>query len=71
MLASNFNKTLGHINHLLRIIIGLATYISHGIVLKSLFLTFLGFLGLDFGRRFLDNDVDFNGSKMITVLNGS
>ena len=56
------------------IIIGLATYITHGILLKSLFFTFLGFLGLDFGMRFLndnDDDDDFDGGKMIPVLQRS
>ena len=59
------------------IIIGLATYISHGILLKSLFFTFLGFLGWDFGMIFLndndnddDND-DYDGGEMIPVLQRS
>ena len=51
------------------IIIGLATYIAHGILFKSLFFTLLGFLGWDFGMRFLnDNDDDFDGGKMIPIL---
>ena len=52
------------------IIIGLATYISHGILFKSLFFMFLGFLGWDFGMRFLNDndDDDFDGGKMIPVL---
>ena len=52
------------------IIVGLATYISHGILLKSLFFTLLGFLGLDFGMRFLNDndDDDFDGGKMIPIL---
>ena len=52
------------------IIIGLATYISSGVLLKSFFFTFLGFLGWDFGMRFLNNnndDDDFDGGKMIPV----
>ena len=53
------------------IIIGLATYISHGILLKTLFFTFLGYLGWDFGMRFLnddDDDDDFDVGKMIPIL---
>tara|TARA_Y100001968_G_scaffold311710_1_gene334084 strand:+ start:927 stop:1121 length:195 start_codon:yes stop_codon:yes gene_type:complete len=52
------------------IIIGLTTYITHGILLKSLFFAFLGFLGWDFGMRFLNDndDDDFDGGKMIPVL---
>ena len=52
------------------IIIGLATYISHGILLKTLFFTFLGYLGWDFGMRFLNDndDDDFGGGKMIPIL---
>ena len=54
------------------IIIGLATYISHGILLKTLFFTFLGYLGWDFGMRFLnDDDDDFGGGKMIPILQSS
>ena len=57
------------------IIIGLATYIFHGILFKSLFFTLIGFLGWDFGMRFLndndnDND-DFDGGKMIPILQRS
>ena len=52
------------------IIIGLATYISNGILLKTLFFTFLGYLGWDFGMRFLNDndDDDFGGGKMIPIL---
>ena len=52
------------------IIIGLATYIAHGILFKSLFFTLLGFLGWDFGMRFLDDndDDDLDGGKMIPIL---
>tara|TARA_Y100001968_G_C18994090_1_gene542792 strand:- start:126 stop:410 length:285 start_codon:yes stop_codon:yes gene_type:complete len=53
------------------IIIVIATCITHGIILISLFFTFLGFLGWNFGMRFLnenDNDDDFDGGKMITVF---
>ena len=53
---------------------GLATYISHGILLKTLFFTFLGYLGWDFGMRFLndnDDDDDFDGGKMIPILQRS
>ena len=57
------------------IIIGLATYISHGILLKSLFFALLGFLGWDFGMRFLNDndndDDDFDGGKMIPILQRS
>ena len=55
------------------IIIGLATYISHGILLKTLFFTFLGYLGWDFGMRFLNDndDDDFDGGKMIPILQRS
>ena len=49
--------------------IGLATYIFHGILLKSLYFTFLGFLGWDFGMRFLNDndDDDYDGGKMIPI----
>ena len=53
------------------IIIGLATYSSNGILLKTLFFTFLGYLGWDFGIRFLndnDDDDDFDGGEMIPIL---
>ena len=58
------------------IIIGLATNISYGILLKSLFFVLLGFLGWDFGMRFLndndnDNDDDFDGGEMIPLLQTS
>ena len=55
------------------IIIGLATYISHGILLKILFFPFLGYLGWDFGMRFLNDndDDDFDGGKMIPILQRS
>lgn len=55
------------------IIIGLATYISHGILLKTLFFTFLGYLGWDFGMRFLNDndDDDFGGGEMIPILQRS
>ena len=57
------------------IIIGLATNITHGIILKSLFFTFLGLLGWDFGMRFLNDndndDDDFGGGKMIPILQRS
>ena len=55
------------------IIIGLATYTTHWILLKSLFFTFLGFLGWDFGMRFLNDndDDDFDGGKMIPILQRS
>tara|TARA_B100000700_G_C14369778_1_gene545455 strand:+ start:355 stop:543 length:189 start_codon:yes stop_codon:yes gene_type:complete len=53
----------------LGIIIGLASYISKGILLKILFFAFLGFLGWDFGMRFLNknDDDDFDGGKMIPI----
>jgi len=49
------------------IVVGLATYITNGVLLKSLFFLFLGFLGWDFGMRYLndDDDDDFDGGKMI------
>ena len=52
------------------IIIGLATYITHGMILKSFFFTLLGFLGWDFGMRFLNDndDDDFDGGQMIPIL---
>ena len=52
------------------IIIGMATWISNGIVFKILFFALLGFLGWDFGMRFLNDndDDDFDGGKMIPVL---
>ena len=55
------------------IIIGLSTDISHGILFKSLFFTLLGFLGWDFGMRFLNDndDDDSDGGKMIPILQGS
>ena len=55
------------------IIIGLAKYINHGMILKSLFFTLLGFLGWDFGMRFLNDsdDDDFDGGKMIPVIQSS
>jgi hypothetical protein len=55
------------------IIIGLATYISHVILLKILFFTLLGFLGWDFGMRFLNDndDNDSDGGKMIPILQRS
>ena len=55
------------------IIIGLATYITYGTIFKSLFFVLLGFLGWDFGMRFLNDndDDDFDGGKMIPVLQRS
>jgi len=55
------------------IIVGLATYICNGILLKSLFFALLGFLGWDFGMRFLNDndDDDFDGGKMIPILQRS
>mgnify|MGYP001412812649 CR=1 FL=1 len=52
------------------IIIGLATFITHGILFKGLFFTSLGILGWDFGMRFFNDndDDDFDGGKMIPVL---
>ncbi len=53
--------------------IGLAANITPGIILKSLFFTILGFLGWDFGMRFLNDndDDDFDGGKMIPILQKS
>ena len=55
------------------IFIGLSTYITHGIIYKSLFFTLLGFLGWDFGIRFLNdnNDDDDDDGSMIPILQGS
>ena len=51
------------------IIIGLGSYIFQGLLLKILFFALLGFLGWDFGMRFLNNDDDdFDGGKLITIL---
>ena len=52
------------------IIIGLVSSISHVLLLKILFFTLLGFLGWDFGMRFLNDndDDDFDGGKLIPVL---
>ena len=52
---------------------GLATWISNGIGFKILFFTLLGFLGWDFGMRFLNDndDDDFDGGKMIPVIQSS
>ena len=63
-------KLLNIIIIFLGIIIGLAKCFTHGILLKSLFFTLLGFLGWDFGMRFLNDndDDDFDGGKMIPVL---
>ena len=53
----------------LGIIIGLVSYICQGLLLKILFFALLGFLGWDFGMRFLnDDDDDFDGGKLIPVL---
>ena len=51
------------------ILIGLVSYVSQGLLLKSLFFTMLGFLGWDFGMRFLNDndDDDFDGGKMIPI----
>ena len=50
--------------------IGLVSYISQGLLLKILFFVLLGFLGWDFGMRFLsdDDDDDFDGGKLIPIL---
>ena len=52
------------------IIIGLGSYIFQELLLKILFFALLGFLGWDFGMRFLndDDDDDFDGGKLIPVL---
>ena len=51
------------------IIIGLGSYIFQGLLLKILFFALLGFLGWDFGMRFLNNDDDdFDGGKLIPIL---
>ena len=52
------------------IIIGLGSFIFQGLLLKILFFALLGFLGWDFGMRFLndDDDDDFDGGKLIPVL---
>ena len=55
------------------IIIGLVSSIPQGIFLKILFFALLGFLGWDFGMRFLNDndDDDFDGGKMIPILQRS
>ncbi len=55
------------------IIIGLSTQITSGVLLKSLFFTFLGLLGWDFGMRFFNDndDDDSDGGKMIPIFLGS
>ena len=55
------------------IIIGCATYITYGTFFKSLFFVFLGFLGWNFGIRFLNDndDDDFDGGEMIPILQKS
>ena len=52
------------------IIIGLVSYISQGLLLKILFFVLLGFLGWDFGMRFLNDndDDDFDGGELIPIL---
>ena len=51
-------------------IIGLATFIPHGILFKSSFFLLLGFLGWNFGMIFLNDhdDDDSDGGKMIPIL---
>tara|TARA_Y100001968_G_scaffold325187_1_gene365999 strand:+ start:1411 stop:1605 length:195 start_codon:yes stop_codon:yes gene_type:complete len=51
------------------IIIGISSYIPHGILFKSLYFALLGFLGWDFGMRFLsdNDDDDLDGGKMIPI----
>ena len=72
MLYSIFIKALKILIILFGIIIGLSTHITHGILLKSLFFAILGFLGWDFGMRFLNDndDDDSDGGKMIPILQG-
>ena len=52
------------------IIIGLGSYIFQGLLLKILFFLLLGFLGWDFGMRFLNDndDDDSDGGKLIPIL---
>ena len=54
----------------LGIIFGLSIQIYNGLIFKSLFFTFIGFLGWDFGIRFLNDndDDDLGGGKMIPTL---
>ena len=70
MLDFYFNKILRILIILFGIIIGLSTHISHGIIFKSLFFAFIGFLGWDFGVRFLNDndDDDSDGGTMIPIL---
>ena len=72
MLYSIFIKALKILIILFGITIGLSTHITHGIIFKCLFFTFLGFLGWDFGIRFLNDndDDDSDGGKMIPILQG-
>ena len=69
-----FNKKLELLIIFSGIIIGLTTYVTNGFLSKSIFFIFLGFLGWDFGMRFLNNnddDDDFDGGKMIPILQRS
>ena len=68
-----FLKALKILIILFGIIIGLSTHISCGILFKSSYFAILGFLGWDFGIRFLNDndDDDSDGGKMIPVLQGS
>ena len=52
------------------IIFGLALYLTHGLIFKSLFFTIIGFMGWDFGTRFFDDndDDDLGGGKMLPTL---
>tara|TARA_Y100001968_G_scaffold306950_1_gene324209 strand:+ start:207 stop:401 length:195 start_codon:yes stop_codon:yes gene_type:complete len=55
------------------VFIGLSTHVIHGILIKSLYFTIIGFLGWDFGMRFLNDndDDDSDGGKMIPLLQGN
>tara|TARA_B100000579_G_scaffold375295_1_gene340054 strand:- start:169 stop:360 length:192 start_codon:yes stop_codon:yes gene_type:complete len=50
------------------IIFGLAMFINKGIIFKSLFFAFVGFLGWDFGMRFLDDDDDDDDGNMMEPI---
>ena len=74
LLTSNFKNKLEVLIICFGVIVGLATWTPNGIVFKILFFALLGLLGWDFGMRFFndnDDDDDFDGGKMIPVMNMS
>ena len=50
------------------IIFGLSIFINIGIIFKSLFFAFVGFLGWDFGMRFLNDDDDDDDGNMMEPI---